>query len=427
MRTMKKQRLIMFFALMMTCVLLVACTEPTAENVQITSVHDVQPAENAVLSEPPEPQPVEQTVTFSAVGDNLIHSSLYKQANARANGEGYDFAYVYENVIPFFSQFDVNWMNQESLITYMEPSNYPMFSTPSDIGEDLYNAGWRVFALSNNHSYDKGSAGLTETLQFWDSMPDDVYTSGLISSDEADAGITLQEVNGITIAYLAFTETTNGLPTPSEAPAHVIYTSETERMQQMITRARELADAVVVGVHWGVEYSHTPSDAQKNLAANFTAWGADVVIGTHPHVMQPVEWVESEGRTALVAYSLGNFVSAQDRAPRMVGLCLSFEFTQTLNPDGTKEDLQVVNPVVSPTVTHYDGGFANNHLYMLSDYTQELAQTHGVRGNDPQFSLEWIYDLCIENIDAQFLPEYLTAAINTEVDASTAESEETAA
>lgn len=363
---------------------------------------------NATLPEPEpesEPEPVVNRVRFSAVGDNLIHNGIYLQAQERAGGSGYDFNYVYENVSYFFEQFDVNWINQETLVTdELPPSHYPMFSTPGELGRAAYDAGWRVFALSNNHTYDKGAEGIAATRRYWSKMPEDTITTGIYTDAAADDAIALQEVNGIKLAYVAFTEHTNGLPTPEGAEASVVYTNESDKMEQMVRRARELADAVVVCVHWEVENSHDTTDAQRQLAADFANWGADVIIGTHPHVIQGVDWVEAEdGRRVPVAYSLGNFLSAQSQPNQLIGLCFTFELEQTVEPDGTKTPVTVHEVKVYPTVTHYDSNYKNIRCYMFRDYTGELAAGHGVRERFPGFTTEYIRDVLTTYVS----PEYL--------------------
>ncbi len=349
---------------------------------------------------------VENTVRFSAVGDNLIHNGIYLQAEKRAGGQGYDFNYVYENVKPFFQNFDVNWINQETLVSWdIPPSTYPMFSTPGELGVAAYDAGWRVFANSNNHSYDKGADGIAATRRFWAGMPEDTVTTGFYTSDEDDSGISLQEVNGITLAYVAFTESTNGIPTPQNAEAHIIYTSETEKMQRLVQRADELADAVIVCLHWGTENSHDIRDDQRTLASQLADWGADAIIGTHPHVIQGIEWATgaATGKSIPVAYSLGNFLSAQSQANQMIGLCYTFDMKQTVAPDGTKEPVRIENVKVYPTITHYDANFSNIRSYMYQDYTPELAAAHGVRERYPGFTMEYIQSVLNEHI----APEYL--------------------
>ncbi len=151
---------------------------------------------------------------FSATGDNLIHSPFTsRQSAGLPEQKAYSFDYCYEHIAPFYVQQDVNWINQETLCTdELEPSTYPCFSTPGDCARALYRAGVRVFSLSNNHTYDKGASGIAATLRFWDSMPEDVVTTGLWKGESDYGHIPLQTVNGVTIAYLSYTEHTNGIP-----------------------------------------------------------------------------------------------------------------------------------------------------------------------------------------------------------------------
>lgn len=374
---------------------------------QLSSSSTAPGSEPAVsVSQPePEPQPAVTALRFSATGDNLIHDGLYLQARNRAGGEGYDFTALYENVAPFYKDFDINWINQETLVTdELPPSSYPCFCTPGALGRAVYDVGWRVISMSNNHSYDKGAQGIAATLRFWDDMPDDVVTTGLYAGEADYGNIPIQEKEGVRIAYLAYTETTNGLPTPSDAAANVIYTSQEDVIQQQIELARQQADIVVVGVHWGVEGSHTPTDAQRALGQKIADWGADVIIGTHPHVIQPVELLTAAGtgKTVPIAYSLGNFVSTQAAANNMVGVILTFDITKTTQPDGSAS-ASVGNVHAVPMVMHYDSNYANARAYLYRDYTEELAAAHGVRARFSGFSKEYITQLLTEYISPEFL------------------------
>lgn len=376
--------------------------EGEARPVQAQPVSEQQ--SETLPSPSPTPGPLVQTVRFSATGDNLIHNGIYEQAKQRAqqNGtDGYDFSDCYENVRSFYSQFDVNWINQETLVTdTLEPSTYPCFSTPGDMGRQLYALGFRVFNLSNNHTYDKGAKGLQATLDFWSAMPEDAITAGLYT-DTADPVI--QTVDGVRIAYLGFTEHTNGIKPPSEAPAHVIYTSELDVLQPMLEQARSEADLVVVSVHWGVEGSHTVTQAQKDLAQKMADWGADLIIGTHPHVVQTAQWLTAaDGRQAFVAYSLGNFLNAQSTADTMVGMIFTCTIEKITQPDGST-DTVLQDPRFYPTVNHYDANYANIRMYLLQDYTDALAGAHGVCEKFPGFSLRYITAMLQENVDPQFL------------------------
>ena len=271
------------------------------------------------------------------------------------------------------------------------------------MGHELYHVGWRVIAMSNNHSYDMGATGIAATRRFWADMPDDVVTTGLFAGEEDYDNIPIQEKDGVRIAYLAYTEHTNGLPTPSTAEANVIYTSEEDVIEHQIRLAREQADVVVVGVHWGTEGSHIITDDQRVLGQKMADWGADVIIGTHPHVIQVVDMLTSEdGRSVPIAYSLGNFVSLQSDADNLIGLIFTFTITKTTQPDGTSETV-IDDPAVVPMVMHYDAGYSDGRAYLYRDYTEELAAAHGVRARWYSFSKEYILQVLTEYIS----PEYL--------------------
>ena len=290
------------------------------------------------------------------------------------------------NLLDFYAQQDINWINQETLCSKeLAPSTYPCFSTPGECAEALYRAGFRVFSLSNNHTYDKGAAGIAATLRFWETMPEDVITTGLWKG-EADYGrIPIQTVDGVKIAYLSYTEHTNGIPRNSKMTANIIYTSQQDVMEQQVRAARQEADFVVVGVHWGVEDSHNITQAQRTLAQSLADWGADVIIGTHPHVLQDAEWrTAADGRNVFVAYSLGNFLSTQSKPDQLIGAVLTLDLEQTTEPDGSVH-CAVRGPKLHVTVTHYDAGKSNVRTYLFRDYTPELAQAHGVRAAYPFF------------------------------------------
>lgn len=352
-----------------------------------------------------EPEPLVETVRFSATGDNLIHSAIYQQAAKRATGaESYSFDYCYEDISPLYAQQDVNWINQETLCSdELAPSTYPAFTTPGDCARALYRAGIRVFSLSNNHTYDRGAKGIASTLRFWESMPEDVVTVGLWNGESDYDTIPLQTVNGVTIAYLAYTEHTNGISQSSAMTANVIYTSQTDIIEKQVRSARELADFVVVGVHWGVEDSHTIVNSQRTLAQKLANWGADVIVGTHPHVLQDAQWLTAEdGRSVFVAYSLGNFISTQNSPDQLTGAILTLQLQKTTEPDGTTYT-KVLEPKLHPTITHYNMGKAGVKTYFLKDYTAELADKHGAKTNYPGFGVEALWKIVQDNVSSEFL------------------------
>lgn len=183
----------------------------------------------------------------------------------------------------------------------------------------------------------------------------------------------------------------------------MVYTHQTDVMEQQVRKAAELADFVVVGTHWGVEDSHTITDAQRTLAQQLADWGADVIVGTHPHVIQNAEWrTAADGRQVFVVYSLGNFLSTQSKKDQMIGAILSLQFQKITAPDGTVT-LGLVNPKLHPTVTHYGTNKSDVRTYLYRDYTPELASAHGVRANSSDFSYEYIRSTAEKYIDPAFL------------------------
>ncbi|MGN0983287.1 MAG: CapA family protein, partial [Gemmiger sp.] len=321
----------------------------------------------------PEPQPVVETVRFSATGDDLIHDGIYLQARARGTDGYYDFSYAYENMRDFYASFDVNWLNQETLVNDdYDPSGYPCFSTPGDITDALYSVGFRVFSLSNNHSYDKGARGIASSLAHWAAMPEDVVSMGFYDLDSYDDYV-YQTVNGITFGYLSYTEYTNGIPTPAGTDHGIVYLSQTDVIARQIAEMRPHCDVLVVSCHWGVEGSHVVNDFQKETAQWLADQGADLIIGTHPHVTQTAQWLTAaDGRPAFVTYSLGNFINAQSSPDNMIGAILDITFQKTTWPDGSVS-IELLDPKLHGVITQYEAGYQNVRVYPYRDYTDELG------------------------------------------------------
>ena len=325
----------------------------------------------------PEPTPLVQTVRFSATGDNLIHDGIYLQARNRGEDGAYDFTEAYAPMREFYQQFDVNWLNQETLVNdAFAPSAYPMFSTPGDITDTLYDLGFRVFSVSNNHSYDKGAEGIAASREHWAAMPDDVAVAGFYNLETYDDYV-YQTVNGITFGYLSYTESTNGLPTPEGSEYGIVYLDDRETIAAQIAAMRPNCDVLVVSCHWGVEGSHETTEFQTQTAQWLADQGVDLIIGTHPHVTQTAQWLTgANGNTAFVAYSLGNFINAQSQPDNMIGAVLDITFQKTTAPDGTVT-VEMQNPKLHGVVTQYEAGYKNIRVYPYRDYTDELGAAHG--------------------------------------------------
>lgn len=357
------------------------------------------PAETtAPATTAPALQPV--TLSFLSVGDNLIHDGIYEQANRRTGGDGYDFSFCYERIADTVAAADVATINQETPIAKSyKPSGYPLFNSPTELGQEVADIGFDVVNLANNHMLDKTSKGLLETIEFWDGVSGVVRTGAY--KDKADLeNVEYIERDGIKIGLVGVTQYTNGLSLPDDSPLEFLYTSETEAIEQKIKAAADACDVVLVNAHWGSEYTTTPSQDQKNLAKQMAAWGADIIIGHHPHVLQPIEWLENaDGSQTLVAYSLGNFISQQNTAARVIGGMLHYDVTV----DPQSKAVSVSNVRFETIVTHYVSGSHDVQIYPLSQYTDTLAKRQASRIKQSDFSVAYIEDFVRDVIPAEFL------------------------
>jgi len=358
-------------------------------------VHESEPQ-----TQPPPPPPP-SVARLMAVGDNLIHNTIYEQARKRAGGGGYDFRFAYDGVREILGQADLSVINQETVIAgaIAPPSSYPMFNSPTELGDAVYDLGFRAISLSNNHMLDKGTRGVIASLDYWDGKPG-VVTSGAYRDEDDFSRPRVLEVNDIIFGFASATFSFNGLRLPAESELILPLLEEEDRLRRAVEIARAASDVVVVSLHWGAEYSHDASDAQRRLARKLVEWGADIILGTHPHVLQPLEWLDKPGGgKALVAYSLGNFISAQDRAPRLVGGLLDI----MIEKDNETGQVRLLEPKLIPVITQYGPGFSNVHLLLWKDYTPELAQRHGVRQREGNFGYSTIEGLLRRVIPEEFL------------------------
>ena len=350
----------------------------------------------------PEPtiKPAE-TVKFVGVGDNLIHGMLYLQAASRANGNGYDFEYAYENIEHYFDDFDIKFINQETIVNdAYGPATYPQFSTPLEMGYQVLDMGFNAIGMSNNHSYDMGAKGILSSLDFWNQFKDIAYFGFYTGDDEND--IKYLDINGVKVAFLAYTRWTNGLSIYDESCPKIVFTYDYDTIERQVKTAKENADIVIASCHWGYEETNQIIDEQKECAVKLNEFGVDAIIGTHPHVIQTVEWIENpeNGHKTIVCYSLGNFISAQSTANTMLGGMFQFDIVKTYTDLENNYTVEIKNPKFVPTVTHYDANYSNVRNYLLSDYTEKMAASHGVRAFQNVFSIEFM-----ENIIYKYIPE----------------------
>ncbi|MDY2847460.1 MAG: CapA family protein [Oscillospiraceae bacterium] len=333
-----------------------------------------------------------------AAGDNLIHSSIYKQAARRSDSGGYDFTYLYDNVDEFIANADIAVLNQETLICNdtIEPSDYPYFNSPTALGDHMINIGFDVFTMANNHVLDWKEEGLSACLDYWDSHPE-VTVLGAYRNEEDKENIRTMTSNGIDFSFLAYTESLNGLKLPDSSEMLIGDAYDVDGMVSDIKAAKKISDICIVSLHWGVEDSYVISDTQRDVAQQLADAGADVIIGTHPHVLRDIEMIErKDGGKTLCAYSLGNFVSAQSEPRNLIGGVLDF-YVDCFGDEYSIDDISLI-----PTIQHYDASYANNRVYFYSQYTDELAAQHGVNSTS-KFDMEYIDSVLDNTVSAEFL------------------------
>ena len=312
-------------------------------------------------------------ISFLAAGDNVIHPCIYMDAERRADEttREYNFKPMYEDTIDFISSFDIAFINQETLMGGEELgySGYPQFNSPQDLGLDLIDIGFDVVNIANNHMCDKGTAGLSGTIEFWNSQ-DILMIGGFTDAEDYD-NIRILEYNGVKIAFLSYTYETNGIRLPASSELIVPYINDEDIIRQC-KLARESADFVIASVHWGNENQTTVSADQRHTAELLAENGTDVIIGHHPHVLQPIEWIETDSGRTLCIFSLGNLVSAMQYWQNMVGGFFTFDIV--VDEDG---EIYADSPAFRPTAFYYGPSYYNSHLYFLSEYPADIAKTHG--------------------------------------------------
>ncbi len=277
------------------------------------------------------------------VGDNLIHSSIYEEANRNANYEGYDFKPMYKMIKSIVSNYDIAYYNQETIIGGSEIglSSYPAFNSPCEVADAMIDAGFNLVSLATNHTLDRGKQAVLNSRNYWNSK-ENVLAVGSYSSQEEKNKIDIRESNEITYTMLNYTYGTNGIKIPNNEEylvniwpmngnnpeEDIEYQNYKQQVLEDIKRVRDKVDVLLVAMHWGIEYQNMPNAYQKDAAKFLSDNGVDIIIGTHPHVIQPIDYINN----TLVIYSLGNFASAHEvvNMDNRVGLMTSLEIEKDL-------------------------------------------------------------------------------------------------
>jgi poly-gamma-glutamate synthesis protein (capsule biosynthesis protein) len=316
------------------------------------------------------PRPLEPDyLSLVAAGDNLFHDRMFNPVNGT-----YPFDAYYRGIKFLIRPADIAFINQETVLgepgsTY---SGYPLFNTPQALGDTLIGVGFDVVNQATNHIMDQGERGVLATMDYWDAHPEVSYLGIHRTKGLRETPYRIVERNNIRLGFLSYTFGTNGLPLPAGKP-WMVSLIDTELMAREIDALRPLCDFLIVSMHWGEEYRHLPTARQRELAAFLATHYVDMVLGHHPHVIEPIEYVpRPDGGTMLCYYSLGNFLSAQNPANTLLGGLAYIRLQKTYAP----ASISIIEAGVIPTVTHYEAGYTNFQVYPFFRYTEALAKKH---------------------------------------------------
>lgn len=371
------------------------------ESVPSQGIRVLQPEPLSTPTPPPEPVFEEYDISLLALGDNLLHMGIVR--TGRKDDGSYDFSFLFDNIRDFLDAADIKAINQETILggNDLGFSGFPRFNSPTEAGDAIADAGFNVVLHATNHAADQGLDGILNCAEFWKESHPEILITGITGNTDDDCEadsedgnalrtIPLLRIKGVNFAILNYTYGPNAetlgkslrghlnmLCAWDEKNGHIDFTSLNPQVTADIETAAKLADIVIVFPHWGTEYQQKYSSYQQKFALEMTRAGADLIIGTHPHVPQPVEKITAEnGNTALCYYSLGNYVSTQKQP-----LCMLEEMawvTFHVTEDGVSLDEERTG--VLPLVCHYKSGPVRlENVYFLEDYTEEQAAAHGIR------------------------------------------------
>ncbi|MBI9015247.1 MAG: CapA family protein [Clostridiales bacterium] len=308
-------------------------------------------------------------VNVLSVGDIMAHSIQFEAARTE---EGYDFYPQFEYIADKISSKDIAIANLETVFAG-EDARYSgknmIFNAPDQLGESIKKAGFDVLTTANNHSLDRGFKGIKRTLDVLDDL--EIEHTGTFRTKEESEEILVFEEDGISFALLSYSYSTNGWPIPENEPFSINMMIH-EKMIEDIKKAKALdVDFVMVAIHWGLEYHLDENYHQRDLANKLFYEGADIILGTHPHVIQPFEHkimtdISGDEKDKFIVYSQGNFLSGQRKYPRAIGMYINFEFQR----NGSEKPF--VNEV-SVMPTYVEDTYKNSKRFMrILDMNQAI-------------------------------------------------------
>ncbi|WP_411953252.1 CapA family protein [Alkalibacillus sp. S2W] len=290
----------------------------------------------------------QKSITLNAVGDILIHDRVYHGAK---EGRNYHFKPMLSVIKPQLESANLLFANQETMLAGEEMglSGYPQFNAPKSVAEALKHVSTDIVSLANNHTLDYGQEAIEKTTDLLRNLSIDYIGSYQSESDQQQPRIL--EENGISVGFTAYTYGTNGIPRPDDQDYLVQYIRD-GNIKDDINEIEKQADFTVVSLHFGNQYEPLPTQNQKKLVRELTEAGADIILGHHPHVLQPIERVKTENHQSVVVYSLGNFLSGQRELDRRIGGIMQLQLNKGLI--NQTSETSVSNIRFMPTYVEFD-------------------------------------------------------------------------
>ncbi len=314
------------------------------------------------------------TIHMSVIGDIMSHSTNFKNAY-NSSTKDYDFSNTFKNIKSYIKDADIAVGNLETTFAGKSKrySGYPTFNTPEALGKNLKALGIDVLSTANNHCMDKGYSGLESTLNFLDKF--DISHTGTSRSAEEQNTILVKDVNGIKIAFLSFTYGTNGISIPSDKKYAVNLIDKSLIKEQINLAKQQNVDLICVNMHWGIEYKLKQNSTQENLADFLFENGVDLILGSHPHVLQPMEkrtitLKDGTTKDGFVIYSLGNFMSGQIYPNTKSSVILDIQITKSENNKISIDSIDYI-----PIYLYDKGSIAKPKTrYTLMDINKSISE-----------------------------------------------------
>jgi len=312
------------------------------------------------------------SINLVATGDILMHNTVITSG---ITGTTYNFEHLYAPIKDFIAAGDYASVNLETSLA--GPSSgytgYPLFNSPDSIAVALKESGFDLVVTANNHILDRGFQGALRTMNVLHNAGLD--TAGTYQSAAEKQKSLIKDIRGVKVGYLAYSYSTNGIPVPADKPYFFNYL-EPDKIKADIAALRPKVDVLVLALHWGVEYSPYPTEIQRQQAKEFFQAGADAILGSHPHVVQPMEIMNISGQDKFVIYSMGNSMGNQNGVERNSGVLFNLLFTKDLSSGVTNFSGYEYTPLfIHP---YYDNGKRLFRVVPISD-TIEAIQN----GEDP--------------------------------------------